>query len=184
MFGGVGGQYPQPMVRPGHHAYNQVEDVALFIDPVLAWRAWDIHEHPHRGLLLRSVTYHVHWPARKPMRAHCMSMLRRDGLGLRRDVLGHRHRDCPNVYHGCGIYSVKNQMQAEKWQGAWGGNKRIVGQVKLWGNIAVFTEGYLAEYAYPHSLVTPKDTTPQGMVLVERLAVERLAERYGCELLH
>ena len=126
-----------------------VVDVRVYFEPIVAWRAWRVDNEGRYGLQLRSITYPVHWPFRKPIRAHCMTQ-------IKGNKVVHPHSGAPHVAHGCGIYSVKEREHLARW--AVGkillAEAGIVGQVSLWGDIVEFTQGYLAEYAYPKAFAS------------------------------
>ena len=163
----VGGEKPPAHITPGSEA-NPLLSSPLLIEPITAWRAWEIYESKNRGVLIRSVTWKMRWPPRKPVRAHCLSQIR----GTIRAAPPH---SAPDVEHRCGLYAVKNEEQARGWARTSANNRlRIVGKVQLWGRVLVFTEGYLAEYAYPACFLN--EDGKAGMF------AELMAERYAVAL--
>jgi hypothetical protein len=131
---------------------GEEEEAALLFDsePIVGWRAWGLHKFP-RGV--SSITYPVCWPARKPMRAHCIMAIAKNERT--RASFAARPHDAPASAHVCGIYATKTLDQARSW-GQAHAHPRILGRVSLWGRVLLFTAGYRAEYAYPLEFLFPE----------------------------
>lgn len=126
-------------------------------EPEKGWRVWTVAE-KHDEMVVKSITYPVAWPKRKPMRAHCMIQWRRT-----RAMIPHGNADphqAPISAGGpcsCGIYSLRQLHLCRKWSGL---NvlglkapalARVLGEIAMWGRISQHQEGFRAEYAYPLS---------------------------------
>jgi hypothetical protein len=136
---------------------NPVMDEGMYVEPVIAYRCWLV-----KGELLTSWTKTLPWIPHEHMEAECMR------AALPFGVVKQPH-DTPNV-HGCGLYGVRREDQAERWaaQSAVG----VLGVVKMWGRVIVCEDGYLAQFAYPAALLRPcRDVSLKHMGV--------LAERYG-----
>jgi hypothetical protein len=129
-----------PLVRDENQLVSPGD---FYVEPIIGWRCWRITEHRHRGLLLASYTYRLHWPVRKPFRAHCMKALKG----------AQAHDGSPDVICGCGTHATRTQAQAARW--ALNTGDIVLGQVRLWGTVVEFTEGWTSEHAYPDSLLLP-----------------------------
>lgn len=89
---------------------------------------------------LRSVSLdHHQWPLRKPMR---------------KDEIDHE-----------GIHALKDAAKLRELMGLYAAD--IAGSVYLWGEVKEFTEGYLAEFAYPKQFWMPEDSDPTIVMQVE-----------------
>jgi hypothetical protein len=143
-----------------------LEEVVFFdSEPVVAWRVWLVATDDGEPQSLRSISYRIRWPKRKPMRAHCLFTLRHPVKGPTGPLTPpqpHPGEQCPVLSHQCGIYALKEPDDLPKWAptfSAWApGMPRVIGQVALWGRVLEHELGYRAEYAYPVSFVQPEDT--------------------------
>lgn len=172
---GIGGRGVQaPMATNGIRTADLADPVFL-IEPFRAWRAWEVVKHPHRGMLLRSLTYRVHWPPRRSFRAHC---LREWSFPAMQQEVTEKHC-APDVGHRCGVYSVKNREGARAWGGG-GGRVMVLGIVLVWGKVIEHEDGYLAEYAYPLAFEELGNAAAWESAGWEpEQVLPRLAERYG-----
>ena len=68
-----------------------------------------------------------------------------------------------------GIHAVKNDLSLPSLFTTYAAH--VAGSVYLWGEVKQYTEGYLAEFAYPKELWMPEDTDP--------VVVMRVEENYG-----
>jgi hypothetical protein len=172
--GGYGSASPMqhPPLRPNNELLEALE---FYAEPVVAWRAWEIDVSDRKGVVFTSVTQvlagaKVPWPVRAKMRARCVPMF--FGRYYPNEPEKRTHSSAPCAEHGCGIYAVRTEEQARKWAGA--SPTRVVGRVMLWGRVLVFTEGYLAEFAYPRDVLIENPTDSVGAMISQACC-----ERYG-----
>jgi hypothetical protein len=71
--------------------------------------------------------------------------------------------------HDAGIHAVKNDLSLLSLFTTYAAH--VAGSVYLWGEVKEYTEGYLAEFAYPKELWMPEDTDP--------VVIMRVEENYG-----
>lgn len=139
-----------------------VLDAPFYIEPIVGWRVWMVCGYGNckcgqtdRGLLLRSLTYPMAWLRKRATRAHCMTCWYADGRF--KGLSGAINHSPPDTAHGCGIYAVKRMQSARAWGEYSRGNVIVLGQVKIWGKILQYEDGYQAEYAYPVSALVPRN---------------------------
>lgn len=150
------------------------EDWKFYIEAIQAWRAWRVVE-LDGVILLQSITYRVNWIPRQEMVSECRNS--------RKSNRPHVSHLSPNINHGCGIYTVKEQRDAIQWRRYPSHTDTVVyGRASIWGNVFQFTKGYISEYAYPAFLFVPHDIGEelQGTLHPEELAYE-LSNSYGVE---
>ena len=126
------------------------ESYAFYAEPFTGWRCWDVHvDEENERFLLKSITHRVPWEPGEELVADCLGSLFKEP--------GKIHNS-PNLDHGCGIHAVKERGDALAWKllGRKSGehhdikfDTRVYGLVYLWGVVYHFTDGYLAEFAYP-----------------------------------
>lgn len=109
-------------------------------EPIVAFRAWRLDDKDR----LRSVSRGIHWPVRKPMRAHCLDAYSKYSW----ERFAKTPHPCPFLGHTCGIYAVLDREKSAEWI-AMVNPRAVVGTVSLWGRVLCFEQGYRAEYAYP-----------------------------------
>jgi len=137
------------------------EDWGFYGEAIQAWKAWRVIE-LHGILLLQSLVHRANWIPRQEMVSECMN----------KSNPNFRPHLSPNIRHGCGIYSVKQQDWALQWQRYPNIEDVVVyGRVSIWGNVFKFTKGYISEYAYPSYLYVPPD---KGQELYETIHPEEL----------
>lgn len=150
------------------------KEAPFAIEPIVAYRAWTVDKtRPHRGPFLRSLTYRVPWPERRPMRAHCLAQF---GASLRERIappMLARHR-CPDANHRCGIYALRYQEDIVKWATS---PNHVAGIVRLWGRVYLYEKGFIAEYAYPLRLIYRNSAE-----LIPDEVLEELSDSYGVEI--
>lgn len=158
-----------PMLRSSLHLepYDE-EKVMMYLEPTIAWRCWAIHVNEKRGhIRLQSITHKLRWPPEVPFRAFCLTKYKPPD----------KH-DAPDRTHKCGIYAVKTQEAAQQWIGNSARVKMMaLGQVKLWGKIHKYERGYLAEYAYPESILVEHEF-PENFPVTAKEAVHELRRTY------
>lgn len=115
------------------------------IEPVVAYRLWDIYR--KNPLILRSYGWStVAWPEGKVLVAF------HDGYVENYPIL-HDISECPGTILDssikCGIYGTK-ELSRDRFNLV--GIHRIAGQIYLWGLIVEHELGYRAEFAYPKCL--------------------------------
>lgn len=169
-----GGPHPKlPMTTPVPK--EELEDEELFIEPFVAWRAWAVYADDVSGKFqLRSITYKSVWPVGEPIVATCGTTW--DSGGYKSDP-----HPCPDPGHSCGIYAVKKEDVAKQWMNSGyyvsKPELRCVGEVKLWGKVYRYTEGYLAEFAYPLRLFLDP-MAPESFPVDSREAAHELRRTY------
>lgn len=162
-----------------------------YCEPIIGWRFWRVGGQSSDRLRLVSGNAYttgggkIPWPPYQRFEAQHYDYL--NGLSLAdmsaEMLAAHLARQtcreppcrlhAPIMVPGCGIYamttshSLQHEMVARVPQNL--GTYLVVGRVALWGRVAVHTEGYRAQYAYPQALV---GGSPQ-------VDVARLAATYG-----
>lgn len=168
------------------------DDWEFYPEAIKSWRSWLVVERPlsenvngidqivrpeESVIMLRSITYQTLWTPRQEMIAQCVPL---PTAGTAARPKPHTHA-CPDISHGCGIYSVKTKEQALAWKSYRQYDAVVWGQVNIWGHVYKFTKGYLSEFAYPANLVVPNDLGVwAGRITPEMLALE-LQQTYGVE---
>lgn len=142
-------------------------------DAVIGWRVWTLTE----GHLV-SISGTV-WKRREPMRAVCrptsgivVPATSSAGANLGADPFGGRarlHDASPEPGCTCGIYAC-DAPDDRVWD-----ETRVVGAVRLWGQVIHADGCYRAEFAYPAALWVPRSA---ARMLVRRRWV-RMLESYG-----
>ena len=140
-------KFPLPMQHPHFLEYTEEDEWDYYGEAFQSWRAWRVLERDG-VLVLQSVTYNCLWVPGQELIARCMpNAKRRISCSF-----------CPDLNHGCGIYSVKDPEDAIVW-----GKQRLAsdtvvyGRVSIWGHCFKFTGGYLSEFAYPSFLFVPSN---------------------------
>lgn len=124
---------------------KELDDHALYHEPVQSWRWWRLEGLENRRPVLASVfKEEVTWPYREAMKAECLGG--RCGGG-----------DAPHPGGQCGIYGVNNgrQFLEREIAAAYGGVPSVVGILNMWGRIVVGERGFKAGYAYPYRIFIP-----------------------------
>jgi len=160
-------------------------------EPLRAWRLWSLVPGCPKGpQTLHSCYYEVHWPAGRPMRAHCVEAIKRRGFSAWLDPHsapapigveeGVRRPVC-----GCGIYALKDpRVAVERWVSMIKRGRIVVlGEVALWGRVLKHEDGYRAEYAYPIGLCAKPVRVPEDDdEEIASFLVEMARRRYGVGL--
>lgn len=102
------------------------------IEPIIAWRAWQ-----PSGKQLKAIGQGMAWPAKKPMKAKCVSRG------------GHK---APEMQCECGIWAFRDLETLLPAADSYASQDLIVGSVYLWGRVIECENGYRAEFAYPKEL--------------------------------
>ncbi len=134
----------------------------LYLDPILAWRAWKVAD----GRLYSTV-FGTLWPERTKLEATC-------GVGGRSSFGGLRGvHDAPYGACDCGIYGLKTEADALAIaRHVLAPAQVAVGRVSLWGRVIETSLGYRAQYAYVYDVYL-QDGTPEELVAIrERYAVD------------
>ena len=137
----------RPMQSPQPEENLDDIEVPLYVEPFKGWRTWNVQINSD-SVQLKSITYRVKWPYKKPMRAHCLVQWR---YQRSTDKLTDTH-SAPHLKHGCGIYSTKIRKDVNLWTSQSTTQLAVVGEVKLWGKTFCFKKGYVSEFAYPTSI--------------------------------
>lgn len=113
------------------------------IQPILAIRAWNIHQENQIFYLASCYQYNLIWPISTYVAAHCTvnDPWNKSGIKHSAPIL-----DCD-----CGIYALK-KMPEETELLPWEKNS-ILGLAFLWGKIIEGTKGYRAQYSKPAALL-------------------------------
>lgn len=132
----------------GYRPLNQgeLDDHALYHEPVQAWRWWRLEGLENRRPILASVfKEEVTWPYLEPMVAECKGGSCNDG------------KPSPHAGGQCGIYAVNNGLQfiEREINSAYGGVPSCVGILNMWGRIVVGERGFKSQFAYPSRLFLP-----------------------------
>lgn len=164
----------KPMMWPYAQDDRSDDDWELYPEAIRAWRAWRVID--YEGVfLLRSITYNSDWIPRQEMIACCIP----GPIPSKRPVTDH---PAPDIDHGCGIYSLKEESDATIWMNHVSPAKAAVyGSVSIWGHVFKFTKGYLSEFAYPSHLVIPHHIGQlEDVISPEELSLE-LSKTYQVE---
>lgn len=147
------------------------EEIPFLVEPFTSYRAWTIDIESRKEPFLRSITYRIGWPKRRPFRSHCMTQwykTHRDSPSPR----AYSH-SAPDMEHRCGVYSLLDEKDCSKWQ--MGRVNVIFGSVKVWGKVFKYEKGFLSEFAYPYEIIGIGDRWAEDP---EKL-VYKISESYG-----
>ena len=140
-----------------------------YCEPIVGWRSWRALERDGEAYLA-SVFRHVRWPYGEPLAGTCETWR----LPWRRRL---RH-SAPAPDCLCGIYAATFDVACTfapplppRMRGAYA----VIGTVALWGEVAEYTEGWRASYAYPLELYLISPGSPRTF---EAAAFARSLERY------
>jgi hypothetical protein len=122
------------------------EDPALFIDPIVGWRAWHLRRTAEGPALVAATTGRGTWPARRAFDARCRPN-RRSVAGAP-DPSPHRS---PVLGCTCGIYA-SDTLGSLIVPGRPFPPVPVLGTVSLWGRVIEHRAGWRAEFAYPDRL--------------------------------
>lgn len=165
-----GPQFKEPMRDPvqGNETFVDYE---TYMEPFLGWRAWNVVEEDSKELRLRSITYQRIWMPEVAFEAICAPTLWSKNRPKHKGI-------SPNKDCGCGIHAVMSKNDSLVWQNFGDQSKlRVVGEVKLWGVVYKYTRGYLAQYAYPKSILVPHEI-PDAFSMTAQEAVKELRRTY------
>jgi hypothetical protein len=136
-----------------------------YVEPLVGWRVWVVVG-TAAGPRLRSVVQRTLWAPREPLLAEC----RRRRL-LRRPRL----HPAPAAGCHCGVYATGlEELEPLLVEAPWDTGTRVLGEVKLWGDVVECERGWRAARAYPARLFVPA----VGGRLSQRALTEALAA-YG-----
>lgn len=155
---------------------------------IVAWREWKVgcypdgwkrdaeiqFDTPLKGELVLCSLGSLQWPKFVETTARCTTQDKVSPLGVGLRATFSRHRapasegECREP--ACGIYALKDRARvANLLRLNIPSPIQVYGQVKLWGKICTYTEGYRAEYAYP---LTIESDSPEFTILLKRLKWE------------
>jgi hypothetical protein len=139
-----------------------------YCEPIVGWRSWRAFERDGEAHLT-SVFHRVRWPHGEPLAGTCETWR----LPWRR----HRRHAAPDPDCLCGIYAASFDVAcafAPLLPPYMRGTYAVIGTVALWGDVAEYSEGWRASYAYPLELylISPSPRT------FEAARVARSLERY------
>jgi hypothetical protein len=133
------------------------EVVRFGSEPIDGWRAWRVRYDDGEPGALQSIAHGLTWPARRPMRAHCLYAWAKRRLPW--PGLPKSHGSAPSLEHSCGLYATATSRQARFWAASAPSesalDQRIIGRVALWGRVLCHSRGWRAELAYPSEFVLP-----------------------------
>lgn len=115
------------------HDPTKLKPEKMIAGEIIAWRAWRIHN----DTLMSVVADGKEWSATEPMAGDAAA-----GYGV------HAYKGP----HGPVLDSYVTAGSSELW---------VIGEVALWGDIIEHEDGYRAEFARVHSLVTWHDRVPE-----------------------
>jgi len=123
------------------------ETIPFLVEPIIAHKVWTIGFNKKGFPVLRSLTYKIRWPYKKPLRSHCMAQWTNSYRKALYTMIKH---SAPNMQHKCGIYSLKEMKGIDYWTTS--RTNAIYGTIALWGKVFEYEDGYLSEYAYPKTI--------------------------------
>lgn len=175
----------KPMQWP-NGAEVEEDDWEFFPEAIKSWRAWRVVNwqwNPeelgdNRVLMLQSITYRTMWTPKQEMIAECKPLKLVPEFPTK--SLNNAHA-CPDLNHGCGIYSVKTEAQALEWKNYRVHDPVVWGQVNIWGHVYKFTKGYLSEFAYPARIYVPDDLGAWNHRISPEMVALELTDIYGVE---
>jgi hypothetical protein len=128
------------------------------IEPIVGWRLWLVVE-DGGYLWLESVLYPIRWLPQRALVARCVPH-RRCYLCRPREVQSFPSHPAPDEECECGIYAARNPgMLAPYLDSAYPGRKaveRVLGRVRLWGEVIEAERGWRGQYAYPDTIYVPR----------------------------
>ncbi|MFL5944935.1 MAG: hypothetical protein ACJ74D_05945 [Gaiellaceae bacterium] len=140
-----------------------------YCEPIVGWRSWRAHMRDGEAYLV-SVFHRVRWPYGQPLEGACESWR----VPWRRR---HRH-PAPSDDCLCGIYAGTFDIAcafAPVLPPRTRSVYAVVGTVALWGDVAEYSEGWRASYAYPRELYLISYGSHRA---AETTAFARSLERY------
>jgi hypothetical protein len=136
-----------------------------YAQPISGWRVWLVAEIEGKARLV-SVFYHVPWPVRRELAGECLAEPRLRLFRWRAESVGH-----PTPAEGCrcGIYAAREPSTATEYLRSSGMRQtrkvngcpvvqRVLGRVRLWGQVVECDAGWRAARAYPERLFLPEKT--------------------------
>lgn len=123
-----------------------------YLEPIEGWRVWlVVPDGDHSTPRLRSVVQKTVWPARNALVAECCQRRVLAKL-LRRPV----HESVPELTCQCGIYATElTRLEPLLAEAPWETGARVLGRVRLWGEVLECEQGWRASHAYPAHLYVP-----------------------------
>lgn len=118
-------------------------DIAVSIEPVLAWRTFKLGNDDNFEIALRSVSKNTLWPKRQELVACCTHSDAQHNLYAK---TGHTS---PEPTCTCGIYLTETAKNALAQSN---GGTYVLGVVRGWGRTVVHKTGWRVEKAYPVGL--------------------------------
>jgi len=126
-----------------------------FISPITGYRVWQWDGG------LKSLNG-IQWQPRRALASVCRAQRSHEG---------------PHIECTCGVYASKSLEHLRRQNYT---DRRIHGEVSLWGTVVEHEQGWRAQFAYPRNLVVPLAIVPLSMSRLE-LWLQSLAS-YGCEI--
>jgi hypothetical protein len=154
-------------------------ELPVFSECVLGYRAWRIDR---QDRLWPISDHRIAWePGINVARCNCavhgalaFDWSWRDG---RRVLEPHPLHDAPGADCTCGLYSWRRPRATWARDARFASGRRVCGAVASWGRIQVHGDGFRAEKACVVTLAYPRETAPEALATLERVAA-----RYGVEL--
>ena len=111
----------------GEQPTERIPDRSTYITAVRSWQVLKPHGHLHSHGWI--------WTPRQAFEAVCESM-------------GKEEHEAPHPGCSCGVYAIRYANRDNSyWLNSGAGS--VYGEVALWGNVEIHTDGYRAQYAYP-----------------------------------
>jgi hypothetical protein len=116
-----------------------------FISPIVGYRVWQWDSAGLKSL------NRAHWHPREAFTFECRTT---------------RNHEARRVKCTCGVYASKSfgHLRQRGYT-----ERRICGEVSLWGTGVEHEDGWRAQFAYPRNLVVPLSRVPLGMKRLELL---------------
>jgi hypothetical protein len=151
------------------------------ITPLVGYRGWLVKDDALWSAFPSIRT--VEWPVGKPLHSECLPPQRYSQNDDRRVANAPKHYWAPHIKCTCGIYALhgypklweQREGERKKTPKPWPG-EAVTGMVHGWGHIIVGDKGFRAQYAKPIALISRPRSVKWASV------IERLAERYGLEI--
>jgi hypothetical protein len=127
-----------------------------FISPIVGYRVWQWD-----GAGLKSLNG-VQWHPREALTSECRTQ---------------RCHQAPQSECTCGVYASKSLDHLRRLGYT---ERRICGEVSLWGTVVEHVEGWRAQFAYPRNFAVPLSVVPLAMSRLELWLAALSA--YGCDI--
>lgn len=165
--------WPQHSPMPSSPPPPIRDDGIAYMEPITAWRFWQINVKDRGGFELVSGYPGVKWLPQTPLRAvhqDRVDMYYRHSI---QSIQACTDAPCehydPGYGYGCGIYGYKTLNSLVQSGIELRDSHLVFGEVSLWGRIYEHERGYRAQYAYPKRFIALVNT---------RELIEQLSQHY------